>query len=338
MHRARRAALGLTVAAVLPAACGGQSSAPVASPGASRPAAMTSATLVLDFLPNAVHAGIYRAMAAGYYRQGNVDLQVIQPTSTADTLRLIDAGKADFGVADGADVAGQIDLGRDAQAVMALVQRPLGGLITLRKDGLSSPRQLEGKAVGLTGVPSDSAVLDTEVRHAGGDPSRVRTVTIGFNGVQDLENGKIAAFTGYWPADGVQVQVDGLPITAFRLDDHGGPRYPGLVVFSTRKRIAADPPLARALVAATVRGYEDTLADPERSLQDLLSRNPSLQRPLAQASLQAYLPLFKGEAKSYGVLRSDRLGQLSAWLLRYRLIKRAISPSRYGTNAFVPSA
>ena len=338
MYRARRAALGLTVVAVMLAACGNQSSGPVANPGASRPATMTSATLVLDFLPNAVHAGIYRALAAGYYRQGNVDLQVIQPTSTADTLRLIDAGKADFGVADGADVAGQIDLGRDAQAVMALVQRPLGGLITLRKDGLTSPRQLEGKTVGLTGVPSDSAVLDTAVRHAGGDPSRVRTVTIGFNGVQDLENGKIAAFTGFWPADGVQVEVDGLPITAFKLDDSGGPRYPGLVVFSTRKRIAADPALARALVAATVRGYEDTLADPERSLQDLLNRNPSLQRPLVQASLQAYLPLFQADAKSYGVLRSDRLEQLSTWMLRYRLIKRAISPSRYGTNAFVPSA
>ena len=161
MYRARPSALGLTVVAVMLAACGNQSSGPVANPGASRPATMTSATLVLDFLPNAVHAGIYRALAAGYYRQGNVDLQVIQPTSTADTLRLIDAGKADFGVADGADVAGQIDLGRDAQAVMALAQRPLGGLITLRKDGLTSPRQLEGKTVGLTGVPSDSAVLDT---------------------------------------------------------------------------------------------------------------------------------------------------------------------------------
>jgi ABC-type nitrate/sulfonate/bicarbonate transport system substrate-binding protein len=298
---------------------------------------MTSATLVLDFVPNAVHAGIYRALAAGYYRKGNVDLRVVEPTSTADTLRLIDAGKADFGLADGADVVNQIDLGRDAQAVMALVQRPLGGLIALQKEGFSSPRDLEGKTVGLTGVPSDNAVLDTVVRDAGGDPARVQTVTIGFNGVQDLENGKVAAFTGYWPADGVQVQTDGFPITAFRLDDHGGPAYPGLVLFSTRARIAADPPLVRAVVAATARGYQDTLADPPRSLDDLLSQNPSLQRRLAQASLHAYLPLFKADAPSYGVLRPDRLNRLSAWMLRYRLIKKAIPPSRYGTNAFLPS-
>src|SRR5438105_4826537 len=257
------ALLGLFASATLLGSCGGQSSA-VVNPAASKPATMTSATLVLDFVPNAVHAGIYRALAAGYYRQGNLDLRVIQPTSTADTLRLIDAGKADFGLADGADVANQIDLGRDAQAVMAVVQRPLGGLITLTNEGLTSPRQLEGRTVGLTGVPSDGAVLDTVVRGGGGDPRRVQTVTIGFNGVQDLENGKLAAFTGFWAADGVQVQADGFPITAFKLDDYGGPAYPGLVLFSTRKRIAANPPLVRAMVAATVHGYRDTLADPER--------------------------------------------------------------------------
>src|SRR5207244_10003383 len=141
------------------------------------------------------------------------------------------------------DVAGQIDLGRDAQAVLALVQRPLGGLITLQQEGLTSARQLEGRTVGVTGVPSDGAVLDTVVRSAGGDPGRVQTVTIGFNGVQDLENGKIAAFTGYWPADGTQVQADGVPIKTFSLDDTGGPAYPGLVLFSTRRRLRADPPL-----------------------------------------------------------------------------------------------
>jgi NitT/TauT family transport system substrate-binding protein/putative hydroxymethylpyrimidine transport system substrate-binding protein len=335
-RRPSGAARWLLAAALALGGCGGQTATVAPSPSASMPPTMTSATLVLDFVPNAVHAGIYRALAAGYYRRRNIDLGVIQPTSTADTLRLIDAGKADFGLADGADVANQIDLGRDAQAVLALVQRPLGGLITLRKEGLTSARQLEGRTVGVTGVPSDGAVLDTVVRSAGGDPGRVQTVTIGFNGVQDLENDKIAAFTGYWPADGTQVQTDGFPITTFELDDHGGPAYPGLVLFSTRRRLGADPPLARAMVAATVRGYEDTLADPERSLQDLLGQNPSIQRPLADASLRAYLPLFKADAPRFGVLRPDRVNQLSGWLLRYHLIKRAISPARFASDAFLP--
>src|SRR6185437_14209498 len=95
-------------------------------------------TLILDFTPNAVHAGLYRALAAGYYRKAGIELKVVQPTSTQETLKLIDAGRAQFGLADGSDVAALIEQGGDAQAVMALVDRPLGGLIALRSERLRS--------------------------------------------------------------------------------------------------------------------------------------------------------------------------------------------------------
>ncbi len=136
---AAAAAAAVIAAALTLAACGGSDragSGGAAADGATRLKQPTSATLVLDFLPNAVHAGIYRAAAAGYYKANNIDLKIIQPTSTADTLKLIDAGKADFGIADAIDVATQIDAGRGAQAIAAIVQRPLGGLITRRSDGI----------------------------------------------------------------------------------------------------------------------------------------------------------------------------------------------------------
>lgn len=294
-------------------------------------------TLILDFTPNAVHAGIYRALAAGYYARENIALQVIEPTSTQETLKLIDAGRAQFGLADGSDVAGLIDNGGDAQAVMALVQHPLGGLIARANEHLRSPADLQGKSVGITGVPSDTAVLDTEVRHAGANPSKVHVVTVGFNGAQALAAGRIAAFTGFIPDDGVGLQVSGHPIKAFALDANGGPPYPGLVAFTTRRLIAADPLLVRDFVAATVHGYEDTLNDPSRSLNELLAATPSLQRKLTSASLQTYLPLFDDSGKTpFGRLDSEHVAAMSRWMLSSGLIHAAIDPGRYGTNAFLP--
>jgi len=302
----------------------------------------TKVTLILDFVPNAVHAGIYRALAAGYYRRENIDLQVVQPTSTQETLKLIDAGKAQFGLADGSDVAGLIDEGGNAQAVMALVQRPLGGLIALASEHLSSPADLAGKTVGITGVPSDLAVLDTELRHAGVSPSRVHVVTVGFNGSQALLAGRIAAFTGFIPDEGVTLQASGHPITAFALDENGGPAYPGLVAFTTRALIAANPALVGDFVAATTEGYEDTLRNPARSLDDLLRSNPSLSRGLTAASLKVYEPLFAGRSAApgpavpFGTLQSANVAAMSAWMLQSHLIHKPISPERYGTNRFLP--
>ncbi len=308
--------------------------------GGTQPARLahpTKATLVLDFTPNAVHAGIYRALAAGYYRDENIQLKVVQPTSTQETLKLIDAGRAQFGLADGSDVAGLIDRGGDAQAVMALAQRPLGGLIALASEHLRSPADLAGKAVGVTGVPSDTAVLDTELRHAGVDPRRVKVVTVGFNGGQALVAGRIAAFTGFIPDDGVALRLSGHPITAFGLDKQGGPPYPGLVAFTTRKLIGSDPELVRDFVAATVHGYDDTLRDPRRSLGELEAANPTLPRKLTAASLAVYLPLFAGsDANTFGTLRAANIEAMSKWMVGARLIGVPIAPTRYGTNEFLP--
>jgi putative hydroxymethylpyrimidine transport system substrate-binding protein len=316
-----------TVVAAI-AGCGGST---------HRPPKQAQATLILDFTPNAVHAGIYRALAAGYYREQGIDLRVVQPTSTQETLKLIDAGRAQFGLADGSDVAGLIDKGGDAQVVMALVQRPLGGLIALASEHLRSPAGLAGRSVGVTGVPSDEAVLDTELRHAGVSPRRVRVTTVGFNGGQALVAGRIAAFTGFIPDDGVALQVSGHPITAFSLDGDGGPPYPGLVAFTTRGLIAAEPRLVRGFVAATVRGYEDTLEDPGRSLAELEAANPGLSHKLTGASLEAYLPLFAGErGVAFGTLRAGAVESMSRWMLANGLIHAPIAPGRYGTNEFVP--
>jgi putative hydroxymethylpyrimidine transport system substrate-binding protein len=298
---------------------------------------LVHATLILDFLPNAVHAGIYHALAAGYYRAAGIDLTIIQPTSTSDTLKLIAAGKADFGIADGLDVAEQIAQGQNIQAIMALVERPLVGLITLRSSGVTNPKQFEGKLIGITGTASDRIAARTIVTHAGGNFQRVHLVTIGFNGPQALESGRIAAFTGFWPDDGTQVQYSGFPTRYFPLDQNGGPRYPGLVFFATRTRIAADPGLMRAFIAATVHGYEDTLRAPARSLHDLLAQNPTLSPGLTNAVLKAYLPLFQAGAPQFGYLVPADLNALSNFLVRTKLIAHPFSAARYGTNRFLPS-
>ena len=300
----------------------------------------TQATLILDFTPNAVHAGIYRALAAGYYRRENIDLQVVAPSATVEPLSLVGAGRAQFGLADGSDVASEIDHGGDDEAVMALVQRPVGGLIALASEHLRSPAQLQGRAVGITGVPSDLAVLDTEVRHAGGDPAKVHVVTVGFNGAQALLAGRVAAFTGFIPDDGVGLEVGsgsgGHPITSFWLDRNGGPPYPGLVAFTNRALARSDPALVRDFVAATVRGYADTLRDPSRSLGELLRANPSLPRALTSASLRAYLPLFDAGGVPVGTIQPAHIAELSRWMLANGLSSAPLPFARYGSDAFLP--
>src|SRR3954454_19952463 len=198
--------------------------------GGAEPGAPKGATLVLDFQPNAVHSGIYAAQANGYFKDAGVDLQIQEPSSTADSAKLLETGRADFAVMDINDFGIARERGLDLVAIAAIVQRPLASVIARDRNEIQTPADLAGKTVGVTGVPSDDAVLDTVLRSAGVDPSDVHRVTIGFNAVADLAAGKVDAATGFWNAEGVELRQQGIPIREFRVDDFGAPRYPELVV------------------------------------------------------------------------------------------------------------
>lgn len=314
------------------AACGGDDDSSDTGSG-SGAGATQDATLVLDFIPGAVHSGIYEAVNQGYYEENGINLRIIEPTSTADTLKLIDAGKAEFGIADGIDLATQISDGREAQGIMAIAQRPPGGLITLKESGITDPKQLEGETVGVTGVPSDTAILDTVMEDAGGSADNVDVVTIGFNGVQALEGGKVTAFTGFIPADGVQVEADGYPTKSFPLDEYGGPSYPGLVVFSTESMIGEDPDLMQGFVDATIKGYQDALADPAAAIDSLISETQGIDKQLATDSFDAWIPLF-GPADTFGQFNKKNLEDLAAFMVDNGLADEEISPDRYATTEF----
>jgi NitT/TauT family transport system substrate-binding protein/putative hydroxymethylpyrimidine transport system substrate-binding protein len=251
--------------------------------GGAEPGAPDGATLVLDFTPNAVHSGIYAAEANGYFRDEGIDLKIQEPSSTADSATLLESGRADFAVMDINDFGIARERGLDLVAIAAIVQRPLASVIARDGNEIRTPADLAGKTIGVTGVPSDDAVLDTVLRSGGVDPSDVHRVTIGFNAVADLAAGKVDAATGFWNAEGVQLQQLGTPIREFRVDEFGAPRYPELVVATRRQSCPAGLELLRGLS----RGYATLGDDPGEALDDLLSQVSGLDRGLQGAQLDA---------------------------------------------------
>jgi putative hydroxymethylpyrimidine transport system substrate-binding protein len=247
----------------------------------AEPGAPEGATLVLDFQPNAVHAGIYAAQANGFFEDEGVDLTIREPSSTADAGKLLETGRVDFAVMDINDFGIARERGLDLVAIAAIVQSPLASVIARDRDEIQTPADLAGRTVGVTGVPSDDAVLDTVLRAGGVALGDVRRVTIGFNAVAELAAGKIDAATAFWNAEGVQLKELGIPTREFRVDEFGAPRYPELVL------VARDQRLAEEIRSALVSGY-DLLADrPETALDDLIAEAPGLERSAQLSQLRA---------------------------------------------------
>jgi len=234
-------------------------------------------TIALDFQPNAVHAGIYQS-----------GLKVRVPGQSTDSLKLLAAGRADMSVMDIHDLGLAREAGSDIVGVGALVQRPLAAVIARRDEG-RRPRDLEGKRVGVTGLPSDEAVLRAVVEHDGGDYDRVKKVTIGFSAVPSLITGKVDAVVAFWNAEGVTLRRRGVPTREFRVDDYGAPRYPELVLAVNRTTLEEHRGLVDDMLGAIDEGTDTALGDRDDTV-DKLVRASGADAPLVRAELTAVAP------------------------------------------------
>jgi putative hydroxymethylpyrimidine transport system substrate-binding protein len=292
------------------AGCGGDG----AEPGGPK-----GATLVLDFVPNAVHSGIYAALSRGYYDDAGVSLRAQAPGESTDAPKLLGAGKVEFAILDVHDLGIARERGIDLVGVAPLVQRPLAAVLARADGPVSRPREMEGQRVGVTGLPSDEAVVASEVEGDGGDPGKVDEVTIGFTAVSSLAADKVDAATGFWNAEVVALRRQGVPIRVFKVDRFGAPPYPELVLATSRKLLDDDPELVDAVVAATHRGYAVAERDPQAALGALLAANPELERAEQQAQLRALLPILRPHPFDRAVLQ-----EWADWDLQHGLLEEPL--------------
>lgn len=249
-----------------------------------------TATLALDFQPNAVHAGIYAAVERDLDQDHDLDLQVRVPSSSTDSLKLLAAGRADASIVDIHDLGLAHERGSDVIGIGALVQRPLAAVIAASE--VRRPRDLEGRRVGVTGLPSDDAVLRATVEADGGDYDAVRRTTIGFSAVPSLAAGSVDAVVTFWNAEGVALRRRGVPTREFRVDRYGAPRYPELVVATTRERLTEDPELLRDLLSTLADGTREALADRPAAVRAVVGASDS-DPALVAAQLAAVAPALR---------------------------------------------
>jgi putative hydroxymethylpyrimidine transport system substrate-binding protein len=309
------------IVAVLLAGCGdsGKTSGP------------TPLSLALDFTPNAAHAPIYSAQRTHADTRHGVKLRILGPgTGTPDSLKLVTSGRADVGVLDIHDLGLAAERGADVVGIGALVQKPLAAVIA--RANVSRPRDLAGKTVGVTGLPSDVAVLNAVVSGDGGDFSAVKQHTIGFSAVPQMVAGKVDAVTAFWNAEGVVLHTRGVKTNDFRVDRYGAPPYPEVVLFAKRETVAKHRRELRNLLAALADGVRAVHRDPDAAVKQIADVS-NADEPLVRAQLQAVDPLFDPPMRfDAAVLR-----KWAAWDTRFGILPKEPNVRRLFDLALAPA-
>ena len=311
-----------------------------AEPTGSSPARQEPFTVMLDYFPNADHAGIFAAKAAGLYEKAGLDVEIQTPPDPSAPLKLLRAGRADVAISYEPELLLARDAGADTLvAVGALVQAPLTSLMALPAAGVKSAQDLAGTRVGTAGIPYQSAYLKTILEKAGVDAGSVKETNVGFNLVPAMLGKKVDATLGaFWNYEGVDLQRRGKKPVIQRMDSLGVPTYAELVLVARRKDLDEDfAARVRRFIGATARGYESLKTDPSAGLDALLKADGGLDRGLQAASIKATLPVFfPPGGKPWGYQDPATWQRYIDWMRENGLIKRPQSADRVMTNEFLP--
>jgi putative hydroxymethylpyrimidine transport system substrate-binding protein len=304
----RSTLLAAFLALLLPFAAGCGDDAP--SDATERPV-----KLALDFQPNAVHAGIYTAVAKNIDRDHGIDLDVRVPSSSTDSLKLLAAGRADASIVDIHDLGLAAERGADVVGIGALVQAPLAA--TIVQPDIRRPRDLESKRVGVTGLPSDDAVLRATVESDGGNYDALQKITIGFSAVPSLAAGKVDGVVTFWNAEGVALNRQNIPTRQFRVNHYGAPRYPELILTTTHKRLEENPDLYSDLIATLTAGTSAALANRRAAVKEIVAASDS-DPSLVAAQLTAVAPALRPPL----VLDEDTLRAWATFDVKFGILTR----------------
>jgi putative hydroxymethylpyrimidine transport system substrate-binding protein len=318
------------LAAVALAACGEKNEAVSAAGGSAQ-----SLNLMLDWLPNADHVGIYQALEGGGFSAAGLDVHVQIPSDPAAPLQLLAAGKVDLAVSYEPEVMLARQRGEPLVSVAAIVQKPLTSIVSLGSKHIKTVKQLRGKRVGDAGIPYQHAYLTTILQYAHVPPSSVKETNVGANLVPAMLSGKVDATLGaYWNYEAIQLQQLGKRPNVIRMDQVGVPTYDELVVVARSSELTNHIDVIRRFVQALGRGYEAVRTDPNAAVDDLVKANPSLNRKLQLASVKAtlpdYFPSGADAGRPWGWQDPAQWTSYGQWMLGHHLIS--------GPNAFVDAS
>ena len=241
-----RAGALVLIVGVLAAACGGS-----AAGGTS---ASTHVNLVLDWVPNPDHVGIYSAIDRGEFAHRGLDVTARPPSGVSDPITLVAAGRADIGISYEPELFFAQEHHAPVAAVATVVPTALASIIAAGSSGIHSPADLRGKTIGVDGTQSTTAFVGKVLSSAGLSTDDVHLVDVKFNQVPALLGHKVDAVAGVFQnIEGVLFSMRGLNPVVFPYDRYGVPAYDELVVVANADRLRDDADY-RAMVKRFVAG------------------------------------------------------------------------------------
>lgn len=333
----------LAVLSVLAAACGDdggstETGTDSVDNGSGEPRELT---VMLNWTPNAHHAGLYLAESNGWFDEAGIAVTIVEPSLEVGVEAAVAEGVAHIGFAQAESLLPARAAGVDVVAVATLLPVNDSVLMGLAADDIDGPASLTGLTYGGFGGALETELISSLVECGGGDPESVTYVEVG--NVDYLAGLEQDRFDVVWVFEGWDAlrarELAGADIATIAFEDHLDciPNWYTPLALSSAATIADDPALVEDALAVMSRGYDAVVADPEAGAAALVDAVPEADAELVAAAVDYYAPRFiSGER--FGEMDAETWNQFAEFLVSAGLLDEAGDVDAAWTNELLPEA
>lgn len=248
----------------------------------------------LDWRFEGPGAPYFVAIDKGYYKAEGLNVSIDPGSGSVEGINRVASGAYEMGFADINSLVKYRDNPRNlpVKAVMMVYDTPAFSIVTLKKNGINKPKDLEGKVLGAPAPDGAYAQWPIFVQANKIDASKVKIENIGFPVREPmLAQGRVDAITGFWFSSYMNLKANGVKdddIVVLHMRDHGVDLY-GNVIIANPDFMRFSPKAVAGFVKATIRGIQETIRNPEAAIDSLLKRNPIAKREVELERLKLSL-------------------------------------------------
>ncbi len=293
-------------------------------------------SIMLDWVANTNHTGIFVALEKGYYKEAGLEVEVLEQSQGLSVEQLVAAGRVDFGISSQEWAMAAMAEGLPIVSVAAIIQHNTTAYVSLKKAGLTRARDFQGKRYASWGLPLEKAMISDVVRSDSGDPSKLSELIIGSVDLLAILGRDVDIAWIFMGWQGIEAKLRGIELNAVMLRDIPSiPDYYTPIIIASRKMVDAGSKDAKAFMAATARGYTFAAENPAEAAKILIRRSPEINQRLATES-QAWLsPRYIEDAAAWGIQKASVWKGLYDWMVGHKLVAPGLDSGRFFTNGLL---
>ncbi|MBX9823582.1 MAG: ABC transporter substrate-binding protein [Xanthobacteraceae bacterium] len=268
--------------------------------------------VLTNYVLHGRHAPLFVGVQKGFFRDAGFDVQIAPASGSGFVVSAVEAGRADFGMADAGVVVQAIAKGAKVRAISVFMDTSTAGLASLKPYG--SLEALNGASIAASPTDNVRVILPVVFSLKGLDPGTVKWraadpsvyISLLMSNEVDLFT---AAFDGDMPAlDRIvatqRKQAHFLPFANFGYDVFG------FFIVARAESLQSQAEEVRRFRAAVAKAVQYAIANPEEAAAIMVSRNPTMQRDTVLAQWTRAIKAIDTDyvkASGYGSATTERL-------------------------------